>query len=567
METTLSSEPIVKGVTEQDIENLLRKQPEALKKAEEYQRSLSKEEWHRLRILAKKDRFFLASVILGYDRLSVNLHGHCCKWLDANRYAKYILFLMPRAHFKSTIETISGNIARALPDDAGDEQYPWNLGSDIRILICHAIEKKANEFLYSITGHFTTNPMLMGLFPELVPNPRIQKINTSQLELPRTKIWSEPTFSTSGNSGSNQGPHYDHQDFDDITGEKERESPTENESVKLFFDSTPGLRVYLGKSTFIMPGTRWGPDDIYDHVMQRYGDQLKIYRRAVEEYVVEEEPVTKKLIKVKKPIFPEEIETKDLEVLKKNKRVYTAQYENDPAGGDLKWQESWIRQYLWVNDTQVAIPKVGSIGLERTVSLWSMYRCLLLDPATSGDSGWAVTGTDSVNCNFVLEAIQKDLNVPAIMDLIFEMQRKYQLHAIAIEEVLFSELFRHWAEREQILRQQSVNIVPVTTKQKAKGVRVDGLSTYLSSGQLLFNDTRYSKGQNKLDVNESDLLYQIRKYGVLPETQIHLLDALAYGKDVWMPGYDQRAIEEAKKKEQERIKNSSYGKINYSTGR
>jgi hypothetical protein len=29
---------------------------------------------------------------------------------------------------------------------------------------------------------------------------------------------------------------------------------------------------------------------------------------------------------------------------------------------------------------------------------------LLLDPATSGDSGWIVTGTDSANCNFILEA-------------------------------------------------------------------------------------------------------------------------------------------------------------------
>jgi hypothetical protein len=89
------------------------------------------------------------------------------------------------------------------------------------------------------------------------------------------------------------------------------------------------------------------------------------------------------------------------------------------------------------------------------------------------------------------------------MNLMFEMQSKYQLHAIAIEEVLFSEIFRHWAEREQILRQQTLNIVPVTTKQKAKGVRVDGLSTYLSAGQLLTNDTRYSKGQNKLDADES----------------------------------------------------------------
>jgi hypothetical protein len=79
------------------------------------------------------------------------------------------LFLMPRAHFKSTIETISGNIQRALPDDAGDEQYPWNLGPDIRILICHAIEKKANEFLYSITGHFTTESNVNGIVSRISP--------------------------------------------------------------------------------------------------------------------------------------------------------------------------------------------------------------------------------------------------------------------------------------------------------------------------------------------------------------------------------------------------------------
>jgi CHAD domain-containing protein len=54
------NEPEVKGVTEEDLENLFRKQPIALKKAEEYTRSLTKAEWHRLRILAKKNRFFLS---------------------------------------------------------------------------------------------------------------------------------------------------------------------------------------------------------------------------------------------------------------------------------------------------------------------------------------------------------------------------------------------------------------------------------------------------------------------------------------------------------------------------
>jgi hypothetical protein len=414
----------------------------------------------------------------------------------------------------------------------------------------------ASGYLYSITGHFTQNPMLMGLFPELIPNPRVQKINKTELELPRTKIWNEPTFGTMGNSGNSQGLHYDHFTFDDVAGEKERDSPTENDSVKLWFDSTPGFRVFIGKSTFIQPGTRWGPDDIYDHVQQRYGKSLKIYRRSVEEW---DEKLQRKV-----PIFPEEIKSEDLVVLKKNKRVFTAQYENDPAGGDTKFQEDWIRPFLWTNEYTVAIPKRIGIGLERTVSIWNMYRCLLLDPATSGNSGWCVTGTDAANCNFVFEAVQKELTIPEIMSLMFEYQRKYQLHAIAIEEVLFSEIFRHWAEREQILRQQAINVVPVKTLQKAKEVRIDGLANYLSSGQILTNDTRYSKGQNKLDSNESDLIYQIRKYGAIKE--IHLLDALAYGKDVWMPGYDMKLIEEGKKQELARVRNSTYGKINYKQG-
>lgn len=551
-----------KGITEAQLEKLFDNKAE-IKKAEDYQRGLSKNEWQQLRKLAKRNRFFLANVVLSYDRLSPNLHGHFCKWLDANRYEKYIQPLLPRAHFKSTIETISGNIARALPDDVGDELYPWNLGPEIRILICHAIEKKASEFLYSITGHFLKNVMLMGLFPELVPNPRLQKINTTALELPRNKIWSEPTFATSGNSGSNQGPHYDHHCFDDIAGEKEKDSPTENESVKSFFDSTPGLRVYIEKSTFSMPGTRWAPDDIYSHVQERYGNQLKIYRRAIEELTPEFNEVTKRIENVKKPIFPEEITTKGLEVLKKNKKVFSAQYENDPAGGDLKFEERWMRSYLWISDHAVAIPKPEPLkGLERTVNVWNMYRCMLLDPAVSGLSAYCITGTDVINCNFILEAKQDEWTPPQMMDIIFEKQREYQLHVIAIEEVLFSELFRHWAEREQILRNQALHIVPVKTKQQAKEIRVDGLSQYGSAGQLLFNDTRYSKGQNQLDANESDLKYQFRKHGAIKI--IHLLDALAYGKDVWRPGFDMEAIERAKKTELERTRNSSYGKINYS---
>jgi hypothetical protein len=118
------------------------------------------------------------------------------------------LILLPRGHYKSTITTIADSIQIALPDDGGNEPYPRNLGPEVRVLIAHEGKEHAARFLTSITSHFTTNPLLMALYPTCTPG-KSQRVNNSELELPRKSYWAEPTFDVMGVGSRAQGRHYD----------------------------------------------------------------------------------------------------------------------------------------------------------------------------------------------------------------------------------------------------------------------------------------------------------------------------------------------------------------------
>ena len=221
--------PVSKELTspsDEEWESLLH--PDRLDKAQEDAKkrrdSLDEDDLRELQILAKTDTFFLAYSILGYTKLTTKFHGHFCAWLDKTRNERkvneegeildelvwlYRMTLLARSHFKSTIKTITGSVQSALPDITGKELYPFNLGPDIRLLLGHEAHAGSQRFLYEITGHFTGNPKLIALFPECVPNPRVQRINKSELELPRQSFWAEPTFDTIGVGGRSQGRHYD----------------------------------------------------------------------------------------------------------------------------------------------------------------------------------------------------------------------------------------------------------------------------------------------------------------------------------------------------------------------
>lgn len=539
-------QPIGKNVRGEDIfvsdrmvENLIDDAAfgETQKKAEQKRRGYSKEQYHQLRVLCKRDLFFLCFSVLGNNRLSTNLHGHLCRHVKHTSNDRFHEYLLPRGHYKSTILTIGHTIQIVLPYTEEDKQYdddpnplPWplNLGTDCRVLIGHETHESASRFLFAITSHFTTNPLLMALFPDAIPSKRTHRINKWELELPRSDAARgnpEPTIDTLGVGAKSQGRHYNYIKLDDIFGDKARDSAAESETTKDWFDGIQSFFSIFSKDHLDLIGTRYSNDDIYEHAHTVYGTKLVKYIRKVEETaynddgtpIIDLETQKPKLV----PIFPEEFPTETLDIIKKNKRRFAAEYQNDPNDGTSGFNEEWKRFFYWTSLNTIG---VFSGNKERTIiSIRDLDICFLIDPGISKTGGFAVTGVDYIGRVFVLTAIKLELQPFGLTDLVFKNVVRWQPRTVAIESDFFADTFQYWWATEMSQRGIRFHVTPVYTKKKSKDDRILGLSHYMTAEKFYINE------------QQTDLLDEWRKVG--KSRNVHIFDAIAYGPEVWRPGY------------------------------
>lgn len=468
-----------------------------------------------LRLKAKTDLYFLAKTILGYDKLSPDLHGHFASWIKKTQEHQYRMLLLPRGHYKSTIATIADSIQVVLPDDSNNQPYPRNLGPNGRLLVVHESGEQASRFLFSITEHFKRNPLMLALFPECVPG-KNQRQNKSELELPRSSIWSEPTIDTMGVGTKGQGRHYNYIKCDDIYGVDARDSEAVHKAAIAWLSNLQAFLLTPKTDHIDFIGTRYKHEDAYSYIMEVYRDRLTKYVRPVEEYNKE---AGKKL-----PIFPAEFDEEALAILKKSPLVYNAQYLNDPLSGESEFNQDWERYYKklgsW-NGSDRNLEYEDSDDRLKKLSWLDLDRLVFIDPATTGNSGIVVTGTNSDRNPkvFILDTDQSVYDPPKLVRKIFELNAKWAPRAIIIEEVLFSQLFRHWISREQEVKKEYFKIIPAKTKGRSKEDRVRGLATWMANGQIIMHESQV------------EFIDQVRKFPGIRE--YHTLDALAYGPEFW----------------------------------
>src|SRR3990167_10881801 len=137
-------------------------------KAEEKYRDAPADTIELMRKKCKTDLFFLAQ-ILGYTKLSKRLHGDYAGWLQKYRGYQYKLSLLPRGHYKSTIDTITDSLQMALPNVAKIQTHPYQLGPDVKILLAHEVKDTATDFLFELTAAVTRKEPMLALFPEIIP--------------------------------------------------------------------------------------------------------------------------------------------------------------------------------------------------------------------------------------------------------------------------------------------------------------------------------------------------------------------------------------------------------------
>lgn len=501
------------------------------KAAEQKVSKLDTRTYKYLRRRCKLDLFFLCNNVLGYDKLSSNLHGDLAWWAMRNYKERFKCVLLPRSHYKSTIMTIGDSVRLALPDDSEYLGWPENLGTNIRVLIGHETSEQASKFLVSIAGHFLSNPLLMGLFPECVPNPRKQRINKYELELPRTKIWNEATYDTMGVGGKAQGRHYDYLKLDDLIGDKARDSKAEMQTAKDWIDNVQAFFTQHTRAKMDIIGTRWAFDDLYAHLFNIYGRQLLKYIRSAEEW----DDKTQRNV----PIFPEEFTIESFEILKKNIKVWSAQYANDPAAGATEFDKNWKRLYDWEGYNKLKVQRyvVGDDITYDHYDVMGMDRVILVDPAPEGKTGFAVTGTTSDDKIFLLESKKHNWTPPQFVDYLFASVSRWQPRLVAIESVNFSSLYQYWLAREMQARGIRFHVEPIKIGNTQKPVRVKGLSNYFAAGQFHWHGSM------------EDFSKEYDQFGATED--YHILDAVSMGPQVWVKPYSMEKFSDIHTAEEE----------------
>jgi hypothetical protein len=490
---------------------------EVQKKVEETRKGLSDTDVKLLRRTAKTDLFYLANTVLSYKDMTEDLHGHLCRWMDTTKYFQYRLVLLPRFHFKTTVVTISDSIQIALPDDTGQLPYPYNLGPNVRIGIAHEAAEHAANFLQSITNHILGNPLLLALFPEILPGQN-QRKNKTQLELPRSAYWSEPTFEAFGVGTKSQGRHYNILKPDDIYGVEARDSQTVHKSTIRWIDALPSLTTNIRTDRIDFSGTRYGYDDGYSHIFQAYQEQdLKTYVQSVWK-----RDAKGNFLRDKDghyiPIFPERISWKAMQLIMKDRENYETNYLNDPSAGTSEFQESWLCYY---DDLEINKYRYERDDKLVEVSLDELDRVMFIDPATTGLSGIVVTGSTSERQFkvLILHEEMEHYGTDDFINRIFQLAARFRVRLIVIEDVLFSVLYQNILEKEMIRRNLRYRVEGAKTRQKMKEDRVRGLTKWFSNCQILLG--------KKMD----NLVRQVRRFPSLKD--YHTLDALAYGPEFW----------------------------------
>jgi hypothetical protein len=336
-----------------------------------------------------------------------------------------------------------------------------------------------------------------------------------------------------------EGGHYNWLKLDDLIGEKARDSDTIMRTTLNWFDNINSLLTEFEVDGWDLTGTRWAYSDVYSHAMERYGIDLDnsiptcisprelkafsggvlgVYARgAIEDGI---------------PVFPEQFSLKKLEILRKNRLVWAAQYANNPMESGLN-EFSWPIKFYNTNSKRDVVVFEGESSFKRKFDELNIY--ILTDPSmgeslAADETGIVVVGVDKKFNIFILETIKKRLIPPAYVDEIFRLNLKYRPEVIAIEEVNFSGIYKYWIQEKgkELRIYPPIRSYKPGTKRTKLG-RIRGLSHFFSAGQVYIHEGMH-------DFRD--------EYEQFPMGQSeHLLDAFAQGPDFWDAGMGSEEIE------------------------
>lgn len=426
---------------------------------------LSPEDLASIRELARKDLYFFAKAILGYDRLNPRIHKPLCRLLEQYETKTRLKITLPRGWYKTTLCSIAYPLWRAIRN------------SNIRILLVQNTHTNAIGKLASIDKHFRQNELFRALFPELMPNKQCEWTR-EKMCVPRTSPFPEGTFEAAGIRTAVTSRHYDciiqddtvSPDLDDLGEENLVPSKDDIGQAIGWHRLAMPLLTNAEKDQILVVGTRWFEKDLLSWIGENEPSYHSYIRSCLELNGISDE--------AGEPTFPEQFPTSVLTQLKAGMGPYmfSCLYLNRPIrSGDMLFQQDWFQYY----DT---LP--GKVVYYTTVDPGG-------DPEdTKGEPDWNVVMTCGLNLvtgiAYVVHYDREKCSPGRLIDIIFEHIINYRPVKLGIEAVAYQKMLQHFIRERMKKQQLYVMIEPITHGKRSKNARIMGLQPGISAGTILF---------------------------------------------------------------------------------
>jgi len=376
---------------------------------------------------AKRSLFYLARFILGYDFLIEHFHKPICDFVqDMTIHRK--LVRMPRGFLKTTI------CSQAFPI--------WLTINtpNVRVLLTNMVYDNAAKNVHVIRGHWQGNKRLRELFPELIPNFRINRWSDACAEVRRPANYDVGTYESIGVGGSKIGSHYNFIIEDDLVGVK-KDSLSGQEILPNVDDIQKaigwhGLALNLlvnPKEDYIINvGTRWGQYDLIRHVI----DNQPYYKRF-EMDAVEMNEKGDILTDSKGnwiPTYPERFPLEVLEEIREEQGdyIFSMMYLGKPYNvEDMIFRDEWIKNF------------------EGSLPEGKLYAGL--DAAFAKERRSDFTAIPLVHISTdkefrVHHYVRAKLNPTQIIDNIFQLKDTHKFEWIAMEKSTYEQTLKHYID-------------------------------------------------------------------------------------------------------------------------
>lgn len=518
-----------------------------------------------MRFRALTDTYYLATVIMGYNKLVPNTHGPLCTFLDTCKVNRRLI-QMPRSHFKTICVTVVHRTKEVLNDPSR------------RILIVGDTGPNAWKHLGKIKNQFESNRLLKWLFPDRVWQDTSQAPKWSQesLFLPQDAsgtpaLHGEPTFDAIGAGGAVVSRHYDTINADDLIGEDEFFSEAEMSKKIEWFSNLEALFVPpLDETLMDIPSTYWRTDDVYAYAEDFYGQRQAPVKTGPYSYQRGDIAVFRRgAVEDGKPIFPEVRDEKGKiingyplgffeRLREKNPERYAAQYANNPRSAENAYfQAGYLRYYEVRSDDGMLITVDRGSGIVEVIDCRGLIRISMCDPHAGGSNKFrgsrAAVITTAVDPRFpriyILDCWIKRAPTDKIVDEIFRQQAKWDPETFSVEGNGLQKMLKYWLDERMERDPENcpqVNYKPfIPTGDKDGEKRIKGLQPLFKAGQIWMQ-----RGFFEL----------IEEYTAWPRGLKDGLDCLAQGLGLW--DVDLQSTEEelaAYEQEMERMRNVATG--------